>query len=184
VWFDDNDGQPVTEYNYFYQDVLGSLRSVMSELNAPEVMGALKGDYDGTLIAVTTFRVVGGVPSPTPCEESTLVGGKMVPRSHFLSDEIIMESIVKKYDNWTYLFVACRAPANAGGSFRVRFRPFFSAYNYWQPWGQSDPQHMVFKLGHGWMPLDSAAGGGWWEDAFNPEGVAIYKFQPPEPWHP
>jgi hypothetical protein len=184
VWYDDNDGLPLGQYDYFYKDVLGNLRTLMTELWAPEVMGALKGDYGNPLIAVTTYPIINGIPSSEPCEESTLVGGKMVPRSHFLSDRIIIESVAKKYDNWTYLFVACRAPASAGASFRVRFRPYFSAYDYNLPWGYDDPGHKVCKLNHGWMTLASGPGGGWWEDDFTPEGAAIYKLQTPDPWQP
>ena len=182
VWYDDNNFEPFTsEYDFFYHDVFDHLGPLISELALPEITGALKGDYDYTVVAVTTW------PLPQPSEvveESTFISGKLVPKTHFLSDQIIMEGVAKKLGGWTYLIVACRPHEGAADEYRVRFRPFFSAHNYWNYWGKQAQYSTVFKVFEGPMSIPQELGSGWWEDYFNPGEVAIYMFQTPEPWHP
>jgi hypothetical protein len=182
VWYDDINFQTPTEYDFFYRDgnIPAHLRDLLNELSSYEINGALKGDYDYTLVAVTTETP----PFPNVVEESTFVCGKLVPKTHFLSDRIIMEGVAKKFYEWTYLIVACRPHEGAASEYKVRFRPFFSAYNWWGPWGKTAPNSTVYKINNGWMYVHPEPGGGWWEDYFNPGEVAIYKFQTPEPWHP
>jgi hypothetical protein len=183
VWYDDNDFQEPTEYDFFYKDtnVPWYLRNLLNELSAYEINGAIKGDYDYTVVAVTT-----GITSPSynVVEESTFVSGMLVPKTHFLSDQIIMEGVAKKFYEWTYLIVACRPHEGAASEYRVSFRPFFSAHDYYNPWGDGAEYETVYKHGGGAMQVWQGHGGGWWEDYFNPGEVAIYKFQTPEPWQP
>ena len=181
VWYDNNDFQPLGEYDFFYQDIFVQLEPLISELGIGEINGVIKGDYDYTVVAVTTD---GAPPYPNPVEASTFVSGKLVPKTHFLSDQIIMEGVAKKFNDWTYLIVACRPHEGALPEYKVRFRPFFSAYNWWGPWGKTAPNNTVYKINHGGMYVYPGSGGGWWEDYFNPGEVAIYKFQTPEPWQP
>jgi hypothetical protein len=158
------------------------LRDLLNELSGFEINGALKGDYDYTLVSVTTD--INTPPFPNTAEVSTFVCGKLVPKTHFLSDRIIMEGIAKKSNDWTYLIVACRPHEGAANEYKVRFRPYFSAYNWWGPWGKNAPDNTVYKINYGWMHVEPGSGGGWWEDYFDPGEVAIYKFQTPEPWEP
>lgn len=181
VWYDDNGFQPLGEYDFFYQDVFEHLDPLISELGIGEINGAIKADYDYTVVAVTT-----GITAPyyNVVEESTFVSGKLVPKTHFLSDRIIMEGVAKKFNDWTYLIVACRPHEGAASEYTVRFRPFFSAHDYYNPWLGHGPNHYVYKLLHDPLTVHHQTGEGWWEDYFNPGEVAIYKFQTPEPWHP
>jgi hypothetical protein len=142
---------------------------------------ALKGDYDQTTVEVRCFTP--GTPGPVEVEQSVFIGGYLVPKSHFLSDQIMMEGVSKKAGVYTYLLVAYRPFPGAPAEITARFRPFFSAYDYWDPWGTGGtPNQMVYKLGVGWVPVNIADGGGWWEDTFHPGDVAIYRFETPEPW--
>jgi len=180
VWYDDNEFQPLGEYDFFYQDIFEYLDPLISELGMGEINGAIKGDYDDAVIAVTTEAP----PFPNVVEESTFLCGKLLPKTHFLSDQIIMEGVAKEFGGWTYLIVACRPHEGALPEYKVRFRPFFSDHPYYKPWGKEAPNNTVFKVNHGWMSVNDENCGGWWEDYFNPGEVAIYKFQTPPPWHP
>ncbi len=183
VWYDDVDYHTPSEYDFFYRDtnIPAYLRDLINELSGYEINGAIKGDYDYTVAAVTTW------PLPEPSEvveESTFVCGKLVPKTHFLSDRIIMEGVAKKFYEWTYLIVACRPHEGAAEEYKVRFRPFFSAHNYWDHWGKGARYSTVYKVGEGAMEIPQHDGSGYWEDFFYPGEVAIYKFQTPAPWHP
>jgi hypothetical protein len=183
VWYDDVDFQTPTEYDFFYRDgnIPAHLRDLINELSGYEINGAIKGDYDHTVLAVTTWPI----PEPSDVvEESTFVCGKLVPKTHFLSDQIIMEGVAKKFYDWTYLIVACRPHEGAAEEYKVRFRPFFSAYDYYNYWGKHAEYSTVFKVGEGAMRIPQHGGSGYWEDLFNPGEVAIYTFQTPEPWQP
>ncbi len=182
VWYDDNDFQPlVPPYEFFYMDIFEVLQPLISELGMGELNGVIKADYDYTVVPVNTWPL----PEPSDVvEESTFVSGKLVPKTHFLSDQIIMEGVAKKFGDWTYLIVACRPHAGALAEYKVRFRPFFSAYDCWNPWPGDGPNHYVYKLFQEPLTVHHGSGEGWWEDYFNPGDVAIYKFQTPPPWHP
>lgn len=180
VWYDDYGFQGLGETGFFYDDIFEHLDPLISELGIGEINGVIKADYDYTVVAVTAETP----PFPNVVEESTFISGKLVPKTHFLSDQIIMEGVAKEFDGWTYLIVACRPHEGAAEEYKVRFRPFFSAHDYYNPWPGHGPNHYVYKLLHDPLTVHHQTGGGWWEDYFNPGEVAIYKFQTPEPWHP
>jgi len=182
VWYDDNDFQPFAPPDYFfYEDIFECLDPLIRELGIGEINGAIKADYDYTVVAVTTWPLPEG---SAVVEESTFVCGKLVPKTHFLSDRIIMEGVAKKFYDWTYLIVACRPHEGAAEEYKVRFRPFFSAYIWANPWGNKAQYETVYKHGVGPMSVEQGSGGGYWEDFFYPGEVAIYEFQTPAPWHP
>ena len=182
VWYDDNDFQTPTEFNFFYLDssVPWHLQDLINELTSFDINGAIKGDYDNTVVAVPAKIP----PNYVLVEQSTFISGKLVPKTHFLSDRVIMEGVAKKFGDWTYLIVACRPSGGAVSEYRVRFRPFFSAYDSKNPWGKEAPDNTVYKLGDGHMHVNDEEGGGWWEDTFHPGEVFIYKFETPSPWQP
>jgi hypothetical protein len=182
VWYDDNDFQPPTEYDFFYQDssVPWHLRDLINDLTSFDVNGAIKGDYDNTIVAVTAKIP----PNYVTVEQSTFISGKLVPKTHFLSDRVVMEGVAKRFGDWTYLITACRPSESAAAEYRVRFRPFFSAYDSKNPWGKEAPDNTVYKVGDGYMHVNDEEGGGWWEDTFHPGDVFIYKFETPAPWQP
>jgi hypothetical protein len=182
VWYDDNDYQTRTQTNFFYTDgnIPWHLRDLMNELSGLEVNGVIKGDYDTTVVAVTAKIP----PNYITAEQSTFISGKLVPKTHYLSDRVVMEGVAKRYGLWTYLIVACRPSESAAAEYKVRFRPFFSAYDSKNPWGQVAPNNTVEKLFDGYMTVIGGEGGGYWEDTFHPGDVFIYKFETPAPWQP
>lgn len=183
LWFDDNDGQPLGPQDTFYADLAAEIRNLLNEFTGHDIKGALTGDYDHTLVAVTTEYVDGQINFVA--EESTFVGGKLVPRTHFLSDRVIMEGISKKFDGWTYVIAACRVPpGTVRGHYDVKFRPYFSAYDEQNPWPGEGENHVVYKVGGGSLPVNQDPGGGWWSDTFEPYDVFSYKFHAPAPWQP
>jgi hypothetical protein len=181
VWYDDNNFNALGFGEYFYKDVLYDLFSLFTELSGQQVLGCLTGDYDHPLLSVNTRDAADVV-----VEESTFVGGKMVPKTHFLSDKIIMEGVAKEFNGLTYVIVACRSPEGTPGPFTVQFRPYFSNYDYWKPWPGSDWNTTVAGVyppeRQGWVTVVSGSYGGYWEDTFYPEDVAIYSFETPPTW--
>jgi hypothetical protein len=180
VWFDDNNLQPLTPpYEFFYDDVFDHLDALIRELGIGEINGVLKADYDYPVVAVTTYV---NNDTGVVVEESTFVCGRLVPKTHFLSDRIVMEAVAKKFNDWTYLIVACRPHEGALNEYKVRFRPFFSAHNYDNPWPGHGPNNYEYKLFHSPLTVHCQTGEGWWEDVLHPGDVCIYKFQCPEPY--
>jgi hypothetical protein len=141
--------------------------------------GLLTADYDSPLVRVITKL------GQDEVERSAFVGGKLVPKSHFLASTRIMEGCAKISEfqghNYTFLIVACRVPPPEGSQpvFQVEFYPYYSAYQYDQFW-----EGPVYKWDAVWphevMPLTE----GKWTDMFSPEDVNIYYFEKPAPWLP
>ncbi len=180
VWYDDNDFEPLNG-GTFYEDVAERLAYLLAELSSDEFMGFLTGDYEHTLILVDTAE---DFPPDIPyAERSSLIGGQLVPKTHFLSDQIMIESVAKKYNGYTYIIAARRPNVDPQVDYAVRFRPCFSAYNYSTPW-PGDNGHIYKYAGDGtWVqvPVLSAPGEGYWVEDFSAGDVNIYRFIPPPP---
>jgi hypothetical protein len=148
---------------------------VMQELGIMENnYGLLTADYDSPLVRVITKQ--GG----NEIERSAFVGGKLVPKAHFLSSKRIMEGCAKIKDGTTYLIVACRVPPTEGPplEFQVEFFPYFSAYDYRGEW-----EGPVYEItGSGPVPL--TVDEGIWTASFVAGEVKIYSFEKPAPWEP
>jgi hypothetical protein len=152
---------------------------VMQELSIMEAnYGLLTADYDSPLVRVIT-KVEGN-----EVERSAFVGGKLVPKSHFLASTRIMEGCAKiseyQGDDYTFLIVACRTPSGEAvpPEFQVEFFPYFSAYDYRGEWGGP-----VYKITPG-APEPVPVNEGKWTDTFFGGDVQIYFFEKPAPWAP
>jgi hypothetical protein len=183
VWYDDNDFQPLNG-GTFYEEVTEPLEYLLGELSSPEFMAFLAGDYEHTLILVDTYT---GVPGDENyVERSSIIGGKMVPRTHFLSDQIMVESVAKKYNDYTYIIAARRPNVYPETDYTVRFRPCFSKYDQWNPWKGTNESGYIEKYNgnNTWVQIPVISyykGSGYWAEDFSAGDVNIYRFIPPPP---
>jgi hypothetical protein len=184
AWYDDNDFSPVENAEPFYKDLAANIEDLLDEFTVTEINGVLNADYDNTLVLVDTYT--GTPPNENYVERTSLIGGKILPKSHFLSDQIMVETVAKRYNGKTYVIAARRPNVNAGTSYTVRFRPCFSAFLWYDPWS-GDNGYIRKYVGDGsWVQVPVASGyaEGYWVDTFAAGDVNIYRFTPPATGEP
>jgi hypothetical protein len=182
IWYDDHGFQGLSS-DKFYEDVAEPLADLLGELSSAEFMGFLSGDYDHLLVLVDSIE-----PQDVIAESTSLIGGHLMPKTHFLSDQVIIESVAKKYNGYTYLIAARRPNVDPLTDYNVRFRPCFSVHHHWNPWeGTNESGYIDKYTGNGtWVqiPVEHQNGEGFWVEEFSPGEVNIYRFIPPPPYQP
>jgi hypothetical protein len=175
AWFDLNGGAQAGDW---YWPARIDFLPVIQELSLIERdYGLLTADYDSPLVRVITESFGNEV------ERSAFVGGKLVPKTHFLSSQRIMEGCAKIVDGTTYLIVACRAdPPIMPVDYQVEFYPYYSAYD-----PINEPHYWpgpVYRLNVVGPPTPMPLSEGTWTDTFESGEVNIYYFTKPAPWQP
>jgi hypothetical protein len=178
AWYTQYGGDPGDWYwpgKLYFLPVIQELRNMEASY------GLLTADYDSPLVRVITEQ------GDVEVERSAFVGGKLVPKSHFLSSKRIMEGCAKisEYQghDYTFLIVACRPPPAdeypPPPPYDVEFYPYYSAYDYRGEW-----EGPAYKLNEYGTPIPIAVNDGVWTDSFLPEEVNIYFFEKAAPWEP
>ncbi len=179
AWYDEYGGGDPGDW---YWPATLSFLPVLQELARLESeYGLLTADYDSPLVRVISKQ------NENEVERSAFVGGKLVPKSHFLASTRIMEGCAKILEHegheYTFLIVACRLPAPdeypPPPPYEVEFYPYYSAYDYQTSW-PGPVYRWKPEWPHDVMPLTE----GKWTDIFDPGEIQIYYFEKPAPWEP